>query len=33
MHLTLPDMRATRIFESPYEGWLTDVKPIRIVKR
>lgn len=33
MHLTLPDLRATRIFESPYEGWLTDVKPIRMVKQ
>jgi uncharacterized caspase-like protein len=33
MHLTMPDTRVTRIFESPYEGWLTDVKPIRMVKR
>jgi len=33
MHLTLPDLKATRIFESPYEGWLTDVKPIHMVKK
>ena len=26
MRLTLPDLQLTRLFESPYEGWLTDVK-------
>lgn len=29
MHLTLPSLQLSRIFESPYEGWLTDVKPVR----
>jgi hypothetical protein len=33
MHLTLPELQTSRIFESPYEGWLTDVKPIRMVKQ
>jgi hypothetical protein len=31
MRLTLPDLRLSRVFESPYEGWLTDVKPAHIV--
>ena len=26
MRLTMPDLQLTRLFESPYEGWLTDVK-------
>ena len=26
MRLTLPNLRLTRLFESPYDGWLTDVK-------
>jgi hypothetical protein len=32
MHLTLPSLQMSRLFESPYEGWLTDVK-IAQVKR
>ncbi len=26
MHLTLPSLQLTKLFESSYEGWLTDVK-------
>ncbi|MDH5539841.1 MAG: hypothetical protein OEY03_10595, partial [Rhizobacter sp.] len=26
MRLTLPDLQLTRLFSSPYDGWLTDVK-------
>jgi len=33
MHLTLPSLQATRLFESPFEGWLTDVKPVRDDKK
>ena len=29
MRLTLPDLQLTRLFDSPYEGWLTDVKLAR----
>jgi hypothetical protein len=33
IQLTLPDLRLTRIFESPYDGWLTDVKPAVVAAR
>ncbi|HEY4038901.1 MAG TPA: caspase family protein, partial [Burkholderiaceae bacterium] len=33
MQLTLPDLHLTRIFESPYDGWLTDVKPALVAAK
>ena len=33
MHLLLPSLQAGRLFESPYEGWLTDVKPVRVTTK
>jgi Caspase domain len=33
MHLTLPSLQLSRIFDSPYEGWLTDVKSAQLEKK
>jgi hypothetical protein len=33
MRLTLPGLALSRLFESPYEGWLTDVKPARVANQ
>jgi hypothetical protein len=32
MRLTLPELQLSRLFESPYEGWLTDVKSVQARK-